>query len=54
MRSFKIMRGIILLVFTSLSINCYAQVNPDVLGGWYMYFWNAKIQENGFGFQGDV
>ena len=31
-----------------------SQVDPDRLGAWYMYFWNAKIKETGLGFQGDV
>ena len=31
-----------------------SQVDPNRLGAWYMYFWNAKIKETGFGFQGDV
>ena len=31
-----------------------SQVDPNRLGAWYMYFWNAKIKETCFGFQGDV
>jgi hypothetical protein len=50
----KIKRAIILFVFISLSLNSFSQVNPVALGGWYMYFWNAKIKESGLGFQGDV
>lgn len=30
------------------------QVNPNQLGGWYMYFWRLKLKETQWGFQGDV
>lgn len=31
-----------------------AQVDEDKLGAWYMYFYDVKIKDTGFGVQGDV
>jgi hypothetical protein len=30
-----------------------AQIDEDQLGAWYMYFWDVKVGESGFGIQGD-
>ncbi len=30
------------------------EIDEGQLGGWYMYFFNKKFEENRFGFQGDV
>jgi hypothetical protein len=34
--------------------NVQAQVDEDQLGAWYMYFWNTKLNNSNFGFQGDI
>lgn len=46
--------GIVLFAFL-LTVTQYssAQVNEDKLGTWYMYFWNTKLKNSSFGFQGD-
>ena len=31
-----------------------AQVDEDKLGAWYMYFWNTRLKEGPWGFQGDL
>ncbi len=38
------------LVFPALSM---AQPDEGKLGAWYMYFWNADLNNSRFGFQGD-
>lgn len=45
-----------LLLFLALLLSFFtkAQVDEDQLGGWYMYFWNAKFGDSQFGMQGDV
>lgn len=43
-----------LILFFSLTLTAQTPVNPDLLGGWYMYFWNADLKSSEFGFQGDV
>ena len=47
-------RWYIILVLVLAHQITTAQVDPDRLGAWYMYFWNAKIKETSLGFQGDV
>lgn len=43
------------LIVCSLSFtNAFAQLNEDRLGAWYMYFFNGKLKESQFGFQGDI
>lgn len=32
----------------------HAQPDEGKTGAWYMYFWNTKIKESNWGFQGDV
>lgn len=44
-----VLTSFLLFAFGSLS----AQVDPGQLGAWYMYFWNTKLGESPFGFQGD-
>ncbi len=36
------------------SAPAHSQVDESKLGAWYMYFWNARIQEKTIGFQGDI
>ncbi|MCH2022646.1 MAG: DUF2490 domain-containing protein [Saprospiraceae bacterium] len=49
------MKQLFLLIIILLSgLNVSAQVNPDALGGWYMYFWNTKARKSGLGAQGDI
>ena len=31
-----------------------AQIDEDQLGSWYMYFWNTRLENSNFGFQGDI
>lgn len=45
---------ILLTVLFLISSSVYAQVDDDMTGAWYMYFWNTTIGESPFGFQGDV
>lgn len=42
--------ALILSVLTSGN----AQFDEDQLGGWYMLFWNADLNNSKFGFQGDI
>lgn len=45
----------LLALFLSLiSGQLVAQLNEDKIGAWYMYFFNSKINEGPWGFQGDV
>lgn len=52
------MKKLILLTLLTgllgLSQKSYAQPNESEVGAWYMYFFNAKIKESPWGFQGDV
>ena len=43
-----------LLATMLLAFSSTAQPDEDVLGAWYMYFWNTTIKESPWGFQGDV
>ncbi len=43
----------LLLSFSFLRI-LPAQINPDLLGSWYMYFWSANLPSSQWGFQGDM
>lgn len=39
----------------ALNLNTiYSQINENKLGAWYMYFFNTKFKESGFGLQGDI
>lgn len=52
------MRKIALLLLTitlfSAPKKASAQVDPDVLGAWYMYFYKAQFGKSSFGIQGDI
>jgi hypothetical protein len=37
----------------SLSAPTLAQVDEDQPGAWYMYFWNTRLKDSQWGFQGD-
>ena len=50
----KILISFISVLLFSFQSIAQTSVNPDLLGGWYMYFWNANLKSSGFGFQGDV
>jgi hypothetical protein len=45
--------GLYFLFLLTFSQYSNAQVNDDKLGTWYMYFWNTKLKNSSFGFQGD-
>ena len=38
----------------SFSTPVFSQVDEDELGAWYMYFFNGKIGDGPWGFQGDI
>ena len=43
------------IAFTLLfNTQLYAQIDQDQLGGWYMYFFDAKFKESSWGVQGDI
>ena len=43
------------IAFTLLfNTQLYAQIDQDQLGGWYMYFFDAKFKESPWGVQGDI
>ena len=43
------------IAFTLLfNTQLYAQLDQDQLGGWYMYFFDAKFKESSWGVQGDI
>lgn len=49
------MRNFILISLMMATPFCAkTQVNEHETGAWYMYFWNAKFKNSGFGAQGDV
>lgn len=39
------------MAFSPLS---YGQIDEDQIGAWYMYFWNTRLPDSNFGFQGDI
>lgn len=51
--SLSMLAGAILAGVSSTSFGSTA-VDDDQLGAWYMYFWQAGIEDSAFGFQGDV
>lgn len=53
--NFRINASIAIFVICSFfNQNSRAQVDEGQLGAWYMYFWNVKVKEGPWGFQGDV
>ncbi|CAN5408085.1 hypothetical protein BH20BAC1_BH20BAC1_24630 [soil metagenome] len=50
---FPKLAGLHLLFLLTVTHYSSAQVNDDKLGTWYMYFWNTKLKNSSFGFQGD-
>ncbi len=42
------------VALASFSPIALAQVDEDQVGAWYMYFWNTRLEDSNFGFQGDV
>lgn len=44
----------VIAIFSLFSQNSTAQFDESQMGGWYMYFWNARVKEGPWGFQGDV
>ncbi len=42
------------LIILFKSESAYSQPDEGALGAWYMYFWNADLNESRFGFQGDI
>lgn len=36
-----------------LPFSSHSQINEEKIGAWYMYFFNAKFKESGWGVQGD-
>lgn len=48
-------KTLIYIAFTLLfNTQLYAQIDQDQLGGWYMYFFDAKFKESSWGVQGDI
>ncbi len=47
-------RFLLALVALALSAPALAQVDEDELGGWYMYFFDARSDDSQWGFQGDI
>ena len=48
-------KTLIYIAFTLLfNTQLYAQIDQDQLGGWYMYFFDAKFKESPWGVQGDI
>lgn len=47
-------RKLLILIFTCLLFNLNAQVDESQNGAWYMYFYNYKIKNSNWGFQGDL
>lgn len=43
-----------LIFVVSYSNQALAQIDEDQLGAWYMYFWNTRLENSNFGFQGDI
>lgn len=52
----QLKRLLTLLPFGLLVISptASAQIDEDQLGAWYMYFWNTRLENSNFGFQGDI
>lgn len=48
----KLIASLVCILILGSSVN--AQIDQSNLGGWYMYFFNAKFKETGWGVQGDV
>lgn len=50
------MKKTLMYIAFTLLINTqlYAQIDQDQLGGWYMYFFDAKFKESSWGVQGDI
>ena len=42
------------LATLALSATVHAQIDEDQLGGWYMYFFDARSDDSQWGFQGDI
>lgn len=42
------------LTVATFSQFSYGQIDEDQMGAWYMYFWNTRLPQSNFGFQGDV
>jgi hypothetical protein len=42
-----------LIAVGSVWPSAWAQVDEDQLGAWYMYFWNTRLKDSQWGFQGD-
>ena len=48
-------KTLVYIAFTLLfNTQLYAQIDQDQLGGWYMYFFDAKFKESSWGVQGDI
>ena len=48
-------KTLIYIAFTLLfNTQLFAQIDQDQLGGWYMYFFDAKFKESSWGVQGDI
>lgn len=48
-------KSLTIIAFFLLSANAsFSQIDEDQPGAWYMYFFNSKISDTRFGFQGDV
>lgn len=43
-----------LLALLSVAVPAEAQIDEDQLGGWYMYFFDARSDDSQWGFQGDI
>ena len=46
--------ALFLLLIAFSPATSFAQIDEDQLGAWYMYFFDARSEQNQWGFQGDV
>lgn len=42
------------VIFLLVPFSAFSQIDEDQPGAWYMYFWNTKVKEGPWGFQGDI
>ncbi len=55
MTGFRYSLSVALILGTLLvSAPSHAQIDEDQLGGWYMYFFDARADDSQWGFQGDI